>query len=115
MTRLIISPADSVLINIPFVPEKNVSDNDALDFISSYVDTIANELWPVNLKIHDNPELKWKEFIAHETLTTFMSNVSGWNVTRSAYGIDTAFAAEYDSGLPGPVISFNAEYGLAAV
>ncbi|RDW82517.1 Zn-dependent exopeptidase-5 [Coleophoma cylindrospora] len=110
MTRLVISPADSVRINIPFVPAQVVSDNDEFDFISSYVDNAADKLWPVNKRIHDNPELAWKEFIAHETLTEFMKTMPGWKVTTSAYEIETAFSAEYDSGVPGPVVSFNAEY-----
>jgi hypothetical protein len=84
---------------------------DSLGFISAYVDSVSEELWPVNMKIHSNPELCYEEFIAHETLTTFLMAKAGWKVTPSAYGIATAFAAEYDSGKPGPVVSFNAEYG----
>lgn len=79
--------------------------------ISLYIDTIADSLWPVNKKIHDNPELNYKEFIAHETLTTFMRTQPGWQVTPSAYGLETAWIAGYDSGREGPVVSFNAEMG----
>ncbi|KAI5370007.1 Putative peptidase M20, xaa-Arg dipeptidase, bacterial exopeptidase dimerization [Septoria linicola] len=39
-----------------------------------------------------------------------MEQQPGWHVTRSAYQIDTAFVAVFDSGRPGPVVSFNAEY-----
>ena len=85
------------------------------DFISEYVESISETLRPVNLKIHDNPELNYEEFIAHETLTKFMRTRKGWKVTPSAYGIATAFIAEYDSGKKGPVISFNAEYGMHPV
>ncbi|KAG4444122.1 hypothetical protein IFR05_000351 [Cadophora sp. M221] len=81
-----------------------------LEFVSTYIDSISETLRPVNLKIHDNPELNYEEFIAHETLTNFMRSRKGWKVTPSAYGIPTAFIAEYDSGKKGPVISFNAEY-----
>jgi metal-dependent amidase/aminoacylase/carboxypeptidase family protein len=63
------------------------------------------------LKIHDNPELNYKEFIAYETLTRFLKTRKGWKVTPSAYGIATAFIAEFDSGKKGPLISYNAEYG----
>ncbi|KAM7183182.1 peptidase M20 [Naviculisporaceae sp. PSN 640] len=38
-----------------------------------------------------------------------MQSRPGWKVTRSAYGIKTAWTAVYDSGRPGPVVSFNAE------
>ncbi|PSR82672.1 hypothetical protein BD289DRAFT_370971 [Coniella lustricola] len=77
--------------------------------ISCYVDGIAESLWPVNEKIHDNPELGFKEYIAHETLTNFMQTQVGWVVKSSVYGLETAWTAEYDSGRPGPVISFNVE------
>lgn len=83
-----------------------------LDYISGYIDSVADVLRPINLKIHDNPELNYKEFIAHETLVSFLKSRGGWKVTPSAYGIETAFIAEYDSGKKGPVVSFNAEYGL---
>lgn len=82
-----------------------------LDFVSSYIDSISETLRPISLKIHDNPELNFEEFIAHETLTKFMKTRKGWEVTPSAYGIKTAFIAVYDTGKKGPVISYNAEYG----
>lgn len=82
-----------------------------LDFVSTYIDSISEILRPISLKIHDNPELSYKEFIAHETLTKFMKTRKGWKVTPSAYGIATAFIAVYDSRKKGPVISYNAEYG----
>lgn len=87
------------------------SSSPYLDDISQYVDDIADLLWPVNQKIHDNPELCYKEYIAHETLTSFLKTRPGWKVTLSAYGIDTAWVAVYDTGKKGPVISFNAEMG----
>ncbi|OIW25345.1 hypothetical protein CONLIGDRAFT_603620 [Coniochaeta ligniaria NRRL 30616] len=80
-----------------------------LDDISSFVDGIADKLWPVNKKIHDHPELGFKEWIAHKALTRFMESQPGWKVTRSAYGMETAWVAVFDSGRKGPVISFNAE------
>ncbi|KAI0025432.1 hypothetical protein F4780DRAFT_768285 [Xylariomycetidae sp. FL0641] len=80
-----------------------------LDQISDWVDGIADELWPVNKKIHDNPELGYEEYIAHETLTKFMESRPGWKVTPSAYGLPTAWTAVFDSGKKGPVVSFNVE------
>lgn len=79
--------------------------------ISSFVDSIADALWPVNRTIHDNPELGYEEHIAHETLTKFMRSQEGWTVTASAYGLATAWTAAYDSGRKGRVVSFNAEMG----
>lgn len=77
--------------------------------ISNFLDSIVEDLWPVNKKIHDNPELGYEEFIAHETLTKFMASRPGWKVTPSAYGMATAWVAVFDSGKKGPVVSFNVE------
>ncbi|KAI0161166.1 hypothetical protein GGR52DRAFT_576568 [Hypoxylon sp. FL1284] len=77
--------------------------------ISNFLDSIAGDLWPINKKIHDNPELGYEEFIAHETLTKFMASRPGWKVTPSAYGMATAWVAVFDSGKKGPVVSFNVE------
>lgn len=81
--------------------------------ISDFVDRIEEKLWVVNKTIHDNPELGYEEFIAHETLTKFMSSQSGWKVTPSAYGLATAWVALFDSGKKGPVVSFNVEMGMS--
>lgn len=83
-----------------------------LDDISRFVDGIAEELWLVNKKIHDNPELGFKERIAHEVLTRFMEAQPGWKVTRSAYDMETAWFAVFDSRKKGPVISWNVEMGV---
>ncbi|KAG8157569.1 hypothetical protein KVR01_012611 [Diaporthe batatas] len=77
--------------------------------ISSYVDSIAESLWPVNKTIHDNPELGYEEHIAHDTLVEFVKSQGGWKVTPSAYGIETAWVAVHDTGREGPVVSFNVE------
>ncbi|WQF75352.1 Putative peptidase M20, xaa-Arg dipeptidase, bacterial exopeptidase dimerization [Colletotrichum destructivum] len=80
-----------------------------LDEISAVVADLADSLWPVNKTIHDNPELGYREFIAHNALTSFMRTQPGWRVTPSAYGMATAWVAVWDSGRKGPVVSFNAE------
>ncbi|KAK1979714.1 amidohydrolase [Colletotrichum cereale] len=85
------------------------SSPEYLDEISAVVDDLAESLWPVNRTIHDNPELGYHEVVAHDTLTAFMRTRPGWKVTPSAYGMETAWVAEWDSGRKGPVVSFNAE------
>lgn len=85
-----------------------------LDFTSSYVEDLSPLLREISLTIHDNPELSFKEYIAHKTLTTFLKTRKGWEVTPSAYGLDTAFVAVFDSGKAGSVVSYNAEYGMFA-
>ena len=82
-----------------------------LDEISTSADAVAEVFWPINCTIHDNPELGYKEVIAHAALTKFMRAQPGWKVTPSAYGYATAWVAVYDSGKRGPVVSFNAEMG----
>ncbi|KAJ3578251.1 hypothetical protein NPX13_g2316 [Xylaria arbuscula] len=84
-------------------------EEEHLHDISDFVDNIEEKLWVINKTIHDNPELGYEEFIAHKTLTKFMSSQSGWKVTPSAYGLATAWVAVFDSGKKGPVVSFNVE------
>lgn len=81
------------------------------DAVSKYVDSISETLWPINTEIHDNPELQYEEVKAHDLLTSFLESQEGWNVTRSAYNISTAFTAVFKGTGDGPVVSFNAEYG----
>jgi metal-dependent amidase/aminoacylase/carboxypeptidase family protein len=76
------------------------------------MDRISVGLWPLNKTVHDNPELGFQEFIAHAALTKFFKSQAGWKVTPSAYGMATAWVAEWDSGKKGPVISFNVEMGM---
>ncbi|OAK98458.1 amidohydrolase family protein [Phaeosphaeriaceae sp. SRC1lsM3a] len=77
--------------------------------IDRYVEDRAESLWPLNNFIHNNPELAFEEHKAHDALTRFMEAEAGWRVIKSAYGLETAWIAVYDSGNPGPVVSFNAE------
>lgn len=81
--------------------------------INDFIETISDELWIINKKIHDNPELGYEEHKAHALLTSFLKSKKGWKVTPSAYGMDTAWVAVYDSGEKGPVVSLNAEMGAS--
>ncbi|RKL29159.1 hypothetical protein BFJ70_g10869 [Fusarium oxysporum] len=58
--------------------------------------------------IHEHPELGWDEKYAHRVLTDYLEK-QGFNVTRGAYNLSTAFIAEYSNG-KGRSVSFNAEY-----
>ena len=83
-----------------------------LAYIDRFVDSLEETLWPLNRFIHQNPELAFREYKAHQALTDFMRlREEGWKVTPSAYGMETAWVAAYDSGNPGPVVSFNVEMG----
>lgn len=79
--------------------------------ISNYIDEISDELWEVNEYIHNNPELGYEEYKTHARLTSFMLSKKEWRVTKSAYGMDTAWVAVYDREGDGPVVSFNVEMG----
>lgn len=59
------------------------------------------------MQIWENPEIGKHEFNAHNTICSFMEEL-GYTVTRSAYGIPTAF--EVLSGSGGRLVNFNAEY-----
>ena len=87
------------------------SKKDFDSYVNLYTNAISGSLRLLSLTIHDNPELNFKEYIAHEILTSFLKKQRGWKVTSSAYGLETAFVAVFDGGREGPVVSYNAEYG----
>lgn len=103
-------PADIPPLSRPNNPAMD-TDRSYLPSISDCIDGWSPKLRPISLKIHDNPELNYKEHLAHATLTQFFQGLNGWEVIPRAYGIQTAFMAIFDSGRKGPVVSFNAEYG----
>ncbi|CAI2175211.1 20741_t:CDS:10 [Funneliformis geosporum] len=74
------------------------------------IDDKSSELRTISLKIHENPELAYKEKFAHGLLVKYLQD-QGFNVTPSAYGLETAFVAEFQSiAGRGRVVSFNSEY-----
>jgi hypothetical protein len=79
--------------------------SDHLSAISDFVDELSQDVRTISLEIHDHPELQYKEHHAHKVLTEYLRIQSGWSVTPSAYGIETAFVATYDSKKAGPVVS----------
>lgn len=76
-----------------FIMIEKLEEGRFLEDISANVDTLHRELREVSLEIHDHPELQYKEFHAHEVLTAYLEAKPGWTVTRSAYGIETAFVS----------------------
>ena len=71
------------------------------------VDRLASTLLDVSHRIHANPELCFEERFAHELLTDTIAD-HGWDVTRGAYGLETAFEAR--AGETGPNIAVVCEY-----
>ncbi|KAI0165659.1 hypothetical protein GGR57DRAFT_497135 [Xylariaceae sp. FL1272] len=100
---------DYVFISHEDLADTAKCNSQCLDDISTFIESIADQLWTINKKIHSNPELGYREFIAHETLTSFFKARPGWAVTPSAYEMETAWVAVFDSGRKGPVVSFNVE------
>ncbi|KAL8393867.1 hypothetical protein RB595_003572 [Gaeumannomyces hyphopodioides] len=79
--------------------------------VRAAVSSVTEEIWPISQEIHANPELGYEETRAHGLLTDYLAGKGGWRVTRAAYGMATAFVAEFDGGFgAGPAVSFNAEY-----
>jgi len=63
------------------------------------IDTRADELRRISREIHAHPELGYEEEFAHQLLTGVLED-EGFEVVRSAFGIDTAFKAIAGSGSP---------------
>lgn len=68
-----------------------------------------HEYQALALDIHDHPEVSNYEFYSFEVLASQLEK-EGFQVTRDVAGHRTGFSAVYDSGKPGPTISFLAEY-----
>lgn len=81
--------------------------NDILAELNVYVGSLNQELFEINKFIYNNPEVKWQEHKAHDVLCNFLER-KGFDVTRHAYGMETAFKAVYGNG--GRAVEFNAEY-----
>jgi len=74
------------------------------------IDDKSAELRSISLKIHEKPELAYEETFAHKLLVDYLTS-QGFKVTPSAFGLETAFVAEFSSkGGQGRVVSFNSEY-----
>ncbi|OKL57040.1 hypothetical protein UA08_07355 [Talaromyces atroroseus] len=65
------------------------------------------DLHKINKALHSHPELAYKEYFAHETLTTYLESL-GFVVKRSTYGLETSFEASLGQG--GRQVVFCAEY-----
>ena len=73
------------------------------------VDRLADELEALSHRIHDTPELCFKEERAHAWLTELLET-HGARVKRGVGSLPTAFRATIEGGGPGPTIAILAEY-----
>ena len=77
------------------------------DIASQSIDAASESLRALSLDIHSHPEENYEEVHAHAALTAWLSD-AGFDVSPSAYGMDTAFEATRGSG--GPTIAVLSEY-----
>ncbi|TEY79610.1 hypothetical protein BOTCAL_0043g00140 [Botryotinia calthae] len=84
-----------------------MSKMDDASFFDQAIDQYDVKLKAINQKIHENPELGYNEVQAHDNITSMLKEL-GFSVTTGAYGVPTAFSAEYGSG--GRLVVYNAEY-----
>jgi amidohydrolase len=77
--------------------------------VADTVDQLSGELEALSHRIHDNPELAFREEQAHAWLTSFLEK-HGARVERGVGGLPTAFRATIAGTGDGPTIAILAEY-----
>jgi amidohydrolase len=76
------------------------------------IDELAPRLLEASHEIHAHPELNYQERFAHDLLASFLEG-EGLAVTRSAFGVETAFEARV--GSEGPDVAVCCEYDALPV
>ncbi|GAB5588540.1 hypothetical protein Unana1_03440 [Umbelopsis nana] len=84
------------------------ADSELEQFIYNTIDGASDELRSISLELHRHPELGMHEYHSHDLLTEFLER-KGFKVTRHAYGMETAFTAEFSNG-PGRRVGLCSEY-----
>ncbi|PSN73372.1 hypothetical protein BS50DRAFT_514628 [Corynespora cassiicola Philippines] len=102
-------PLSILLSTVVAAQGSGTASNNISAGVFSAIDSKLEELSTLNTEIWSNPELAYSEVYAHEILTDYLEE-QGFNVTRGAYNLSTAFRAEFLQGEGGRTISFNAEY-----
>lgn len=77
--------------------------------IAQTIDNNADRFKAISSFIGENPELGHEEFQASTRLTEELA-YHGFQIERGVLDIPTSFIATYDSGQPGPIVAFLAEY-----
>ncbi|RDW85975.1 hypothetical protein BP5796_04300 [Coleophoma crateriformis] len=99
MTQFTVASNDTAATNYKY--------GQAVASIVDEINSYDSDLWKINQEIHNNPELGYQEFKAHDKITAMLETM-GFNVTRHAFELPTAFLVEL--GSEGRVVAFNAEY-----
>lgn len=77
------------------------------DRMRAEIDARRHELLDASHQIHRHPETNYQERFAHDLLAGILEE-AGLEVTRSAFGVDTAFVAR--AGSRGPTVAVLCEY-----
>ncbi|KAL1919166.1 uncharacterized protein VTP21DRAFT_2548 [Calcarisporiella thermophila] len=85
----------------------NEKASDIENLVNKELKRVSAELREISLKIHDNPEISWKEYQAHDLLTSYLEQ-QGFTVERQAY-VPTGFKATFAKS-QGPTVAFCSEY-----
>lgn len=75
--------------------------------ITSFIESIKDELIEINKFLYDNPETANKEYKAQEILTESLGKY-GFKIEKNFIGLGTEFRATYGSGCPS--VAFLCEY-----
>ena len=89
------------------MPQSSPGTADAKARAAAAVEARADQLLDISHRIHENPELGFAEYFAHDLLADAAEG-AGLAVQRQAYGVETAFAAR--AGSSGPLVAILCEY-----
>lgn len=80
----------------------------ARDLVNTRIDSLNTDLrTKINNVLHNNPELCFEEYIAHDTITSYLETL-GFDVRKSAHDLATSFEATLGQG--GREVVICAEY-----
>ncbi|WPH01584.1 Hypothetical protein R9X50_00443200 [Acrodontium crateriforme] len=82
--------------------------NQLRDLVNARIDSLSLSLHQdINKKIHANPELAFKEFFAHDLISSYLESL-GFKVQRSSHELETSFDSSIGAG--GRQVVFCCEY-----
>ncbi|KAJ8079541.1 hypothetical protein PM082_011128 [Marasmius tenuissimus] len=100
--------SESIATLPPYSSVLDESVCDATKSITQALDGLRSKLREISLKIHQHPEIQFKEKFAHDLLSSFMED-HGFKVSRQYLGLSTAWRAEFSHGKGGRVLGVNSE------
>ena len=77
--------------------------------VANRVDAIENDLWRIVNSLYTHPELSFQEFESANLITSYLGE-NGFEIEKSAGGLETAFQAVRNGNGSSPVIAILAEY-----